>query len=233
MKKGYSCAVLKYIAAICMLCDHIGMLLLEHSNFLFSDMLDILCRSIGRFAFPLFLFCLIQGYFHTHDKLLYVKRLLVAAILVEIPYDFGTTGQLFVWSQNNVIWTMCLIVIMCLLYDKARLQKSKGVRICYCGIIWAMCSLLAYMCHIEYGFAAITAATAVYVYYKRPVFGYGLSILALSVLFSPVEAFALPTMFLISNYNHNKGKQSKYFFYVFYPLHLVVLRFFSIWFMMM
>ena len=224
MKKGYSCAALKYIAAVCMLCDHIGMILFEHINFPFGDMLDVLFRSVGRWAFPLFLFCLIQGYFHTHDKKLYAKRLFVAAILVEIPYDLGTTGHFFVWNQNNVMWTMWLIIIMCLLYDKARLQKEKDVRFCYCGIIWAGCSLLAYVCHVEYGFAAITAATALYVYYNRPLFGYGLSLVSLSVLFSPIEALALPSAFFISRYDHTKGKQSKYFFYLFYPLHLVLLR---------
>lgn len=227
MNKGYSIAMLKYIAMICMLCDHIGMLFFEPfagKSALFGEVFDVPLRTLGRWSFPLFLFCLIQGYFHTHNKVAYAKRLLIAAVLAEIPYDFGTTGHCFVWTQNNIMWTMGMIVFMCLLYDKAREQKELCVRICYCGIIWSVFAWLAYFTHVEYGFAAITAATVLYFYREKQTFGYGLSLLVLTILFSPVEALALPTVLLIHFYNQQKGKQFKYLFYVFYPLHLVILQ---------
>lgn len=227
MKNGFSVSALKYIAAVCMLFDHIAVIFLESGGFSqtrLGEMIDVPFRVIGRWSFPLFLFCLIQGYFHTRDKARYGMRLLIAAALSEIPYDFGNTGSFFVWEQNNVIWTMFLVVMMCMLYDRTRTQTAKDVRICYCGIIWAGFSFAAYVFHTDYGFAAITAATVLYFYQNRRVFGYGLSLASLCVLFHPIEAMALPTVFFVKRYNHQKGHQQPYFFYLFYPLHFVVLR---------
>lgn len=228
MKKGFSVSALKYIAVICMLLDHIAVVFLESGPLgqtRLGEMMDVPLRAVGRWSFPLFLFCLLQGYFHTHDRMKYAARLFIAAILSEIPYDFGHTGQFFSWNQNNVIWTMFLIIVMLLCYDNVHArEKEKDIRLCYYGMIWSGVALLAYIGRTDYGFAAVTAATVLYFCQKRQTFGYGLSILVLSVLMSPVEALALPTVFFVRRYNHERGRQNPYFFYLFYPLHFVFLR---------
>ena len=118
---------------------------------------------------------------------------------------------------------MFLIVAMWMCYDKA--SKYKDVRVALYGLIFAFFMLIAYFTHVDYGQAAIGAATVLYAYRSRQVFGYFIAITILAVFVSPVELFALLSLPLIRYYNHTKGRQIKYFFYVFYPVHLVLLRF--------
>lgn len=227
MKKGFSVGFLKWVAVICMFLDHIGLIFFESPSVLggtqIGDMIDVPLRAVGRMSFPIFLFCLSQGYLHTHDRTAYAKRLLLFAIISEFPYDFGIFGKLWYFSANNVIWTMFLIVVMWMCYDEA--SKRKDVCKALYGLIFAFFMLAVYFTHVDYGQAAIGAATALYAYHNRQVFGYFITITILAVFISPVELFSLLSLPFVRYYNHTKGRQVKYFFYVFYPVHLVLLRF--------
>lgn len=226
MKKGFSVGFLKWVAVICMLFDHVGLIFFESPSILggtqIGDMMDVPLRAVGRMSFPIFLFCLFQGYLYTHDRIAYAKRLLLFAFISEIPYDFGNFGGLWSFVANNVIWTMFLVVVMWMCYDEA--AKHKDVCKALYGLIFAFFMLIAYFTHVDYGQAAIGAATALYAYRNRQVFGYFIAIIILVLFVSPVELFALLSLPLIRYYNHKKGSQIKYFFYIFYPVHLVFLR---------
>lgn len=226
MKKGFSVGFLKWAAVICMFLDHVGLIFFELPSVLggtqIGDMMDVPLRAVGRMSFPIFLFCLLQGYLYTHDRAAYTKRLLLFAFISEIPYDFGNFGRLWSFVVNNVIWTMFLIVVMWMCYEKA--AKHKDVCKALYGLIFAFFMFIAYFTHVDYGQAAIGAATALYAYRSRRVFGYFIAITVLAVFVSPIELFALLSLPLIKYYNHTKGRQIKYFFYIFYPVHLIFLR---------
>lgn len=229
MNKGFSVGFLKWAAVICMFLDHVGLIFFESPSVLggtqIGDMMDVPLRAVGRMSFPIFLFCLLQGYLYTHDRAAYAKRLLLFAFISEIPYDFGNFGRLWSFAVNNVIWTMFLIVVMWMCYEKA--AKHKDVCKALYGLIFAFFMLIAYFTHVDYGQAAIGAATALYAYRSRRVFGYFIAITVLAVFVSPIELFALLSLPLIKYYNHTKGRQIKYFFYIFYPVHLIFLRLLS------
>ena len=111
---------------------------------------------------------------------------------------------------------------MCMLLDKAK--EYKDTRFALYGITVSLFTLAAYFGHVDYGVSAIVAGSALYWLHDKRLQGYLAAIASLTFLFSPLEAFALFSVPLIVHYNNTKGKQVKYFFYVFYPLHLILLR---------
>lgn len=99
---------LKIIACITMLIDHIGAVFFTNSTIL---------RFIGRIAFPIFCFMLVQGYFKTSNVKKYIIRLLILALLSEIPYDYTFHNMLFDFKHQNVIWTLLFGLIIIYLLD--------------------------------------------------------------------------------------------------------------------
>lgn len=225
-EKGISEHLLKTFAVVCMLLDHIGYIFFESpspiSNIGFGYSFDIILRGIGRMAFPIFLFCLIEGYSHTHDKIRYAKRLFLFAILSEIPFDFGLSDKFFYFNMNNVIWTLVLIVVMYIFFDKIKAKQEN--KFAYYVLVFSLTCILAYAGHVDYGFSAICAATALYFMRGHRMRSYITAILCLTVFSNAVEILSIFSVPLIYMYNGERGKQHKYFFYVFYPAHLIVLR---------
>ena len=82
--RGLTSFQLKCIAVVTMVIDHIGAILYPG---------DLIFRYIGRIAFPIFCFLLVEGFFHTHDRIQYMIRLGIFAILSEIPYDLAFRDQ--------------------------------------------------------------------------------------------------------------------------------------------
>ena len=72
---------LRMTACFCMLLDHIGFIFLTSTPF------EYLLRLIGRIAFPLFCFLLVEGYVHTRDFGNYVRRILNVGLLSQLPYS--------------------------------------------------------------------------------------------------------------------------------------------------
>ena len=100
--KFFSSAVLKYIAMISMLIDHIaasGLIFLLF-NIAVSMRLYYISRMIGRVAFPIYLFLLVEGFVHTKNTKKYIIRLTLFALMSEVPFD------------QNVMWSLLICVIM-------------------------------------------------------------------------------------------------------------------------
>lgn len=117
-RRGLSQEALKGIACITMLLDHIGIIfVLEHvqnatgadKSFL-RDVYETL-RIIGRISFPIYCFLLVEGIFHTHDPKRYGLRLLICAVLAEIPYDLVFYGMV-TWKKQSVMVTLLLGLLM-------------------------------------------------------------------------------------------------------------------------
>lgn len=235
--------LLKIIALICMLIDHIGAFLLPECNTLF--------RIIGRIAFPIFCFSLAQGFLKTSNFKKYALRLAFWALIAQIPYS------LLLGKRGSVILTL-LIGLLCLkLYDYSTSSnpdlnpKLKS----YSGLIVVGLIILSDLLRCDYGSYGIVTIFIFYKYLKPNAkekhSNSGFSkyinnnkkslvitisslnlimclISALSTLnlqnFFNLQLYSLLALPLILNCNNKKGKfKLKYLFYIFYPVHLSII----------
>jgi hypothetical protein len=91
--------VLKWIAIITMLADHVAYML---SGSL-TDKQYLIFRRIGRLSFPIFVFLLVESFYHTRNRKIHFVRLVVLAFLSEIPFDLFASGEAFYWNYQNVV----------------------------------------------------------------------------------------------------------------------------------
>lgn len=116
-RRGLSQEALKLIACITMLIDHTGATLvvryMQSCAGLNEGMMNLyyVMRIVGRIAFPIYCFLLVEGAYHTRDPKKYGLRLFIGMLLSEIPFDlaFSFRGRvLFDWSSNSVMMTLLL-----------------------------------------------------------------------------------------------------------------------------
>mgnify|MGYP002576901312 CR=1 FL=1 len=110
-----SAAALHILAMALMLMDHLWATLLPAQEWL---------TCAGRVAFPIFAFMAVEGYFHTHDLKKYTLRLLLFALLSEVPFDLMYGGTWFYPVHQNVIWTLLLGILGIHLMETVR-KKQK------------------------------------------------------------------------------------------------------------
>ncbi len=108
-----SAVSLKYLALLAMTADHIAVLCRPVPGL----------RAFGELAFPLFAFLLVEGFFHTRDRRRYEGRLLLAAVVSEIPYDLAFSGRWFDGQHQNV----CLTFFMALIAMELLVRYGSGV----------------------------------------------------------------------------------------------------------
>ena len=108
-KKGLTGSTLKIIAMIAMLIDHIGAAVLVRVIRSTGDMSlyegYTILRKIGRIAFPIFCFLLVEGFIHSSDKKKYALRLGIFALLSEVPFDLAFQSKVVGFEYQNVFFT--------------------------------------------------------------------------------------------------------------------------------
>ena len=248
-KRGISSAVLKNIAVVTMLIDHIGAVIvirLMIQKGLYGAMVDqeayiawvgqnrgmygtyMAMRIIGRLAFPIYCFLLAEGFQKTHNVKKYLGRMLLFALISEIPFDLALSGRLWNTEYQNVFFTLFigLIVIAGLRLVDQRLagtetwRKLAGVGL-YAVIIVAG-SALALVLKTDYSFKGILAITVLYLFRSRRKAQVWAGVIVF-LLMDGLEMIAALSFLLIWFYNGERGRQNKYFFYFFYPVHLLLL----------
>ncbi len=248
-KRGLSSAVLKNIAVVTMLIDHIGAVIVIRlliQKGLYGAMVDqeayiawvgqnrgmygtyMAMRIIGRFAFPIYCFLLAEGFQKTRNVKRYLGRMLLFALISEVPFDLAFSGRLWNMQYQNVFFTLFigLMVIAGLRLVDQRLagpetwRKLAGVGL-YAVIIVAG-SALALALKTDYSFKGILAITVLYLFrsHRKAQIWAGVIIF---LLMDGMEMIAALSFLLIWFYNGARGRQNKYFFYFFYPAHLLVL----------
>ena len=103
---------IKYIAVILMALNHIANIFLKEGTVPF-----LLLRNLGYFTAPVMCFFLVEGYYYTHSRKQYGQRLLLFALLSQIPFQiaFGE-GQSWRLVRGNMILTLfiCFLILVCL-----------------------------------------------------------------------------------------------------------------------
>lgn len=221
MKKILSMRDLKIIAYVTMLIDHIGaivMMELMMNRMTYNIPMSVATleniyfgmRMIGRLAFPIFAFSIYEGFTKTRDIKKYMLRLLIFAVISEIPFDLALSGKIFDWSYQNVIWTFLFALSGLYIYEKYENPVIKALGI---GLALA----LGEICKTDYGAYGVGM---IYVFYFLK--DNKLKDLVLAGLFV-MQAAAVVALVPLNMYNGEKGMKSGRILYFFYPLHLFLL----------
>lgn len=217
---GISADLLKWIAIVTMFIDHVGAAVVEKTNLLHQpngEVVYFTLRYIGRLAFPIFCFLLIEGFYHTRNRGKYLRNLLIFAVISEIPFEISFLGEI-VFGFRNVYWTLAIGMIMMLLFEKIKEKKWEKANLWFFLTI-AACAILAEILHTDYGAIGIIL---IYILYKLRDDRKQQCICGAIATAYEITA---PIAFLFM-YHYNgvrRQKHLKYFFYAFYPLHLLFL----------
>lgn len=237
-KLGITGSTLKIIAIITMLIDHIGAAILERllvswkfnmaeatGQQLAIYYLNFAFRTIGRIAFPIFCFCLVEGFLYTKNVKKYAKRLLLFGIISEIPFDLAFF-QMPTLVYQNVYFTLWIGLLTLIgiqwVEKKESFFQSVWIGVPFFvkgGIIFSGIWFAEYL-KTDYGGIGVVLILIFYFFkdarIKQSIVG------AMSFLWEPASIAAFC---LLPFYNGERGIRFKYIFYVFYPLHLCILYF--------
>ena len=241
-KKGITGSTLKLIAIITMLIDHIAATVLERmmsvlssntanhwlSNFnLNAEQLHkiyFIMRAIGRIAFPIFCFLLVEGFIHTRNVWKYALRLAIFALVSEIPFNLALFAEPFNFSHQNVFFTLLigLLVLIGMKYSSEKFMANKVADLLVGIVILVAGCVIAELLNTDYSAMGILTITIMYVLRKSHIASMlgGCVVLA---LLSFYEIFAVFALIPASFYNSKRGLKLKYIFYIFYPAHLFIL----------
>ncbi len=232
---------LKIIAIFCMTIDHLGACLgLVYQNgthylsgFMTLDTYNTL-RIIGRVAFPIFCYLIVEGLFYTKNVINYIIRLLLFALLSQIPFSLMTRRAPFEFNQNlNVYFTLALglITIAAIDYFKERCSKGdipKPIFIILCAVAIVSTTSFADTIHTDYAGYGVLVIVLFYIFRDKPLLTLIALFLATYYMSNSIEMYALLAMIPIVLHNHKKGPSLKYAFYIYYPLHMLIIYFISL-----
>lgn len=221
---------LKYLAIIAMVIDHIGWKFFSTATLMGQTM-----HFFGRLTGPIMAFMVYEGYLHTKDVKKYAFRLGIFALISWPAYSFYETGQFFD-LQFGVIFTLFLALLTLWMWDKANIKKWLKIVLvvvaCLLSLFgdWPIFDILWPLFLFIYkddpkkqwtSFAIITAVEVILINLTSIM-----SAIPYRNVFQIGAFMVIPI--LACWYNGKPGKKNafnKWFFYVFYPAHLLILAF--------
>ena len=223
---------LKIIAIIAMTIDHIADLLYPGMpNIFMSNIMHI----IGRLTAPIMFFFICEGYYYTKDVKKYISRLFIFALISHFAYCFAfginfisfSTGNIF--NQTSIMWTLAwAVVALHILHGKNNLKDYQK---------WLLIILIN-LITFSSDFSSIAVMAILFMYDRRDNLKvqmismmawlsiYALiSYLFVSKTYGLIEMTAILVYPLLKKYNKERGKTKwlKWFFYLYYPLHLIII----------
>lgn len=227
---------LHVMAMLLMLCDHLWATVVPGNDWL---------TCLGRLAYPIFAFLLVEGYFHTRSLKKYALRLLVWALLSEIPFDLVMGSAVFYPLHQNVLWTFLISLGLIHLNEKAKGAGKRWLRVLAAAGTVLLGFLLGLLTMVDYHYAGIFTVLTFYFFRGRhwwcflgqalllayinveilAGYVYELHLLGGTFYFER-QALALLALIPIWLYRGKQGSHSRafqYFCYGFYPMHLLVL----------
>lgn len=220
---------LKYFAVVCMTLDHVAWLFVDGVNPIIGGIMHL----FGRLTAPIMAFFVAEGYEHTHDVKKYTKRLGIFAAISWIPYVLAQHGTLPIWisedgitfhPEQSMIYTLFLALIAMRVSDADKTERQKIHRL----------SLLFVLSFIgDWMVFPVVACLLLHAYKDNKkkrfiVFEIWCFLVALSLVFNQWfqigAAFAPIIIYFL--YNGEPGSKKpfhKWFFYIYYPAHLLIL----------
>lgn len=229
-------AVLHIIAMTLMLMDHLWATLLPAREWL---------TCAGRVAFPIFAFMAVEGYFHTRSFKKYILRMLLFAVLSEIPFDLMYGGTWFYPVHQNVLWTFLLGLLGVWLMEQVRKKGKTWMYLLVCVLVVLAGLVLGTLCMVDYYGVGVLTVFVFYFLHGRKWWCflgqlaalYWLNVELLGGLMYPVQLFgmefelcqqglALLALIPICCTAADRATISKpfqYLCYAFYPVHMLLL----------
>ena len=201
-KKNEKNDLLKTIGIVTMIVDHIGLILFPQIQ---------VFRVVGRVAFPIFAFAISDGYKHTSNLKKYFFRLFVFATVSQIPFMLAVNP----WKLN-VIFTLALSLAV------VHFLKNKKY------IAALVLVVLSIVIPMDFGLYGALAASLFY-FFKNKGYQIGafvvLTIVHAAILGWAIQLLSIFGVLLILFFPDRMPKVQlpKYFFYWFYPVHLLLL----------
>lgn len=220
-------SILKLIACIAMLLDHIAAFIPD----VFTDFSDpiinighkaitlrMLLHYIGRTAFPIFAFLITEGFIHTRDRKRYAINLLLFALISEIPWNLIHCNEIF-YPRQNVFFTLLLGYLGIYAIELFKDDKRKV------AIATVLLFLTSIILRADYGCFGFGFILLIYLLRERKLL---MAIIGSCVLPSRWIGGAafIPILLYNGKRGFAKGKWIKYAFYIFYPLHLFLIYLF-------
>ena len=226
---------LHIMAMIFMLCDHLWGTIVQGNDWL---------TCIGRLTFPIYAFMIVEGYFHTKNLKKYVGRLLIFAILSEIPFNLAMGSRLFYPIHQNVLWSFLISIGLIHWNEKVKEKKLwKRILVGFASILIG--SIVGIITFVDYYHAGILMVLVFYFfrhkkwwcylgqficmwYINCDMLGglqYEINVLGQTYFISR-QGFALLALIPIWFYKGKQGYHSKtlqFIYYAFYPVHLLIL----------
>lgn len=214
-------------AMLLMLCDHLQLTLLPD--------LPIL-RCVGRLAFPLFAFMAVEGYLQTRSLKKYLLRLLMLAVISEIPFDLLVSGSVFDPMHQNVIWTIILGLCCIRAFENISADLKKMLS----AVVIIASLAAAIIARVDYSSAGVLTLLAFYAFRGNTVRCRLMQLLSLAFInlvllggieFAfPYQALAVLSLPIIWLYDGSQGPHNGFIKaanYLFYPAHMLILALFS------
>ncbi len=224
---GISGSTLKLIAVITMLIDHTGAAVIStiyrHPAIAADPGLQELWRNIynlsrdiGRIAFPIFCFLLVEGFLHTRNPAKYAWRLFCFALISEIPFDLTLKGSWFFPAKQNVYFT--LLIGLLVMIGIRQITQNGARNLFLAAIPIAAGMYLALKIDTDYNYKGVFLIAILYLMHHTRLYQCVGGAAAVSWELPAPLAF-IPVWL----YNGRRGLRLKYVFYWFYPVHLMIL----------
>ena len=208
-------STLKCIAIVSMLIDHFAIAIYMNLGNPSYEVYRML-RYIGRIAFPIYCFLLVEGFFYTQNVKKYIGRCFVFALLSELPYNLAIYGTLWENSMQNVYFT--LTMGLCVLYCLERVKGYEIKNMILQGVIIAIGAGIAEVLDFDYHYLGVLFI--VLFYYSRNIEKWRRTLLgALAFSYEVTAPLAFIPIYL---YQGKRGWKLKYVFYWVYPVHLLI-----------
>ena len=238
-KRGLSQETLKTIACIIMLLDHIGAIFVLECFYRAAGeekgtILELynMLRTIGRLAFPIYCFLLVEGISHTRNPKRYGLRLLTGALLSEIPYDLVFYGSINMQEQSVMVTLLLGFLMLTAISSVSQLILKLALVIPF--------ALAAGKLGADYGAKGILVIAAFAFTRELPrkhlwqffllwfIFlpNHLMALNWLSGFKMTIQEWAVFSVVLISLYSGQKQTDNRtlqWGFYLFYPVHLLIL----------
>ncbi len=228
-----------------MLCDHVAVTLVQsyciELHAAASPEVDLwlgvylAMRAVGRVTLPLFCFVLVEGFVHTRSRRKYALRLLLFALVSQLPFDYMLRLDFSYARYLNIMFTLLLSFCALWLGESAgtRLGLPRWGTMALVGAVVFGAGMLADVLSMGYGSYCVYIIGALYLArgHRLAQFALGCALTVLTCRFDwgDVQMWAVVGFALIALYNGERGRGMKWFFYLFYPVHMLVLGLLDHW----
>lgn len=235
-KFDISSSGLHILAMGLMLCDHLWAVLFPMAEWL---------TCVGRIAYPIFAFMVVEGYTHTHDLRRYMRRMLFWACLAEVPFNLMYGGSVIYPYHQNVLWTFLLSLLLIVLIEKCKSRFRPVAAALLSAGLALLGFILGYAAMVDYyGVGVLTVLVfyffsgqdwksrlpqllCMYILNVRMLGGYCYTLQLfgreVELVQQGLALFALVPIWMYQGRQGIHNKAFQYFCYAFYPVHMLLL----------